>query len=110
MTTKDALKTMTRIAPYMGEIFDDEDASVLIDSIREGKGDSLAGTAMAKALPLFADRHRDALCGMIAVSTGKKPEDVLAQPIRDTISDMQNMLLDETILFFMGCLRLVRNI
>lgn len=110
MMTKDALKIMAQIAPYMGEIFDDEDASVLIESIRDGKGDSLAGTAMKKTLPLFAEKHRDALCGMIAVSTGKKLDDVLTQPIRDTISDMQNMLLDETILFFIGCLRLVRNI
>lgn len=101
---------MALLAPWYGEIFDDEDAACVIQAVRAEKGDSLAGSTMAKLVPLFAQRHREALYNIVAITTDADVDAIRAQPIMDTIAALRGALVNETLLFFMTCLRMVKNI
>ena len=110
MTTEQALDKMAAMAPYIGEIFDDKDASEVLKAVREEKGETQVGKTVAKLLPLFAGKHRDALMNIVAISSDMAVEEVRAQPILDTIGAMQHAMIDEAMMFFVSCLRMVKNL
>jgi hypothetical protein len=110
MKTDQALDKMALLAPWYGEIFDDEDAACVIQAARMEKGETLAGSTMAKLVPLFAQRHREALYNIISITTDTDIETIRAQPIMDTIAALRNALVNETLMFFMTCLQMVKHI
>lgn len=110
MTTEKALPIMAQIAPHLGAILDDDDAAEIVEAIRNEKGDLPAGATMAKLLPLFTGKHSEDLYHILAITSDSSVEAVKQQPIKDTVKDMHRMLLDETLMFFMSCLRIVRSI
>lgn len=110
MTTDQALDKMELLLPYYAKIFNDPDAAEIIKTVREEKGESLVGDTLQKLLPIFTGKHREALYHIISIVHDKPVEDVKAQPIMETIAALRNALVNETLLFFMACMRLVKNV
>lgn len=110
MTTEQALDKMELLLPHYTALFNDPDAAAIIKTVREENGESLVGVTLHKLLPIFTGKHRETLYQIISIVHEKPVEEVKAQPIMDTISDLRNALVNETLLFFMTCMRMVKNI
>lgn len=110
MTTEQALDQMTLLAPHFAAILDDEDAAEVVKAIRDEKGDLPAGSTMQKLLPLFTGKHREHLFHIAAITEGKPVEEIRERPVMELIRGLQKAMLEETLLLFMVCMRIVRNI
>lgn len=110
MTTDQALDKMVQITPWLGMIFDDADASDIVKTVRDEKAQTPAGTVMAQLIPLFAGKHREAMYNIVALTSGVPVDEVKNQPIIKTLNSLHGALIDETMMFFMACLRMVKNI
>lgn len=110
MTTAKALDQMTLLAPHFAAILDDEEAADIVQAIRCGKGDLPAGSTMQKLLPLFTDKHREQLFHIAAITEGKTVEEIRNRPVMELIRGLQKAMLEETLMLFMVCMRMVRNI
>lgn len=110
MTTEKALDQMAKIAPHLAAILDDSEAADIVSAVRATKGDMPAGETMAKVIPLFAGKHRDDLYAIVSVINDIPVDEVKSQPISKTMNSLQTILLQESILFFMTCMQMIRNI
>lgn len=110
MTTDQALDKMMQIVPLLGEILNDADAVELTKEIRSEKGQTPAGTVMQKLIPLFAGKHREALYGIVAITSDTPVEQIREQPIITTLNALNKALVDETMAFFLTCLHMVKKI
>lgn len=110
MTTEKAFDQMLKIAPHIAAILDDADAADIISEVRETKGNKPAGETMKAIIPLFAGKHREDLYAIVAHLSDMQVEDVREQPIAKTIKSLQTMLLQESIIFFMTCMQMIRSI
>lgn len=110
MTTDKALDQMAKIAPHLAAILDDSEAADIVSAVRETKGDMPAGDTMAKVIPLFAGKHREDLYAIVSALNDKPVEEVKNQPFANTLNTLQTILLQESILFFMTCMQMIRNI
>lgn len=110
MTTDQAFDKMVQIVPLLGEILDDADASELKQEIKSENGQIPAGSVMQQMIPLFAGKHRQALYGIVAAVSDTSVDKVKEQPISVTLGTLRNALIDETMMFFFSCLRIVKNI
>ena len=110
MTTEKALDQITLLIPHFAAILDDEDAADVVKMIRAEKGDLPAGSAMQQLLPLFTGKHREHLYHIAAITEGKDVEEIRSRPVMELIRGLQLSLLEETLMLFMVCMRIVRNI
>lgn len=110
MTTDQALDKMSLIVPHFAAILDDTDAADIINTIRTTKGDVPAGSTMQKLLPLFTGKHREHMYHIVAITEEIDVDDVRKRSVIKLIRGLQKSLLDETMLLFMVCMRMVHNI
>lgn len=110
MTTDQALDKMEMLLPHFSTLFNDQDASEFIMSVRAAKCQNQTGEAMNKLIPIFARQYRETLYNIVAISHDKTVEEVRNQPIMETINCMRSSLVDETMMFFIACMRMIKNI
>ena len=61
------------------------------------------GDVMATVYPLLMDKHRGAVCGMIAAMSGKTADEVRAQPLGETMTVIRAGFTGELFRFFAVC-------
>lgn len=103
MATDKAFDTMSKLIPYISEFANDKELAAVADEFREKR--EIMGT-MEKLFPIMVTRHREALYGMISVTTGKKIEKIRTQPISVTKEDFDETMCDDVFDFFPYFLRM----
>ena len=103
MSTEQGFDVMEKLVPYVNEIVSDEEVGKIAAAYRESRN---AADSMGQLFPLMVQKHRDALYGMVAVTSGKTVEEVRKQPLSKTKEGFDAALCDDVIDFFILFLRM----
>lgn len=108
ISTEKGFDLMAEILPYMAEILNDPDGDAAVKDLRKKGKDAESGDVMSALMPIFLIKHREATCRIAAAYSGKTYEEVLAQPLADTVAALRNGVTSDFIDFFVFCMHTSR--
>ena len=89
MTTDDAARALVALAEPIGRICDDEDAVKIVDAYRRSAGKPVfypMGRIIPRLTGHLLNNHKTDFYTIVAVLSGKKPEEIGSLPITETIN------------------------
>ncbi len=108
VSTEKGFELMAEILPYMAEILNDPDGDAAVKPLREKGKDADSGDVMSSLMPIFLTKHREATFHIAAAFCGKSYEEVLAQPLHDTVEALRGGVTADFIDFFVYCMHVSR--
>ena len=103
------LDMMAAMLPHVEEIVRDPEYKAIKEKIKTDKETTLADL-MGEAFPLIAVKKRSALYGIVGAITGKTPEEIDAQPLRETLEVFMGTMGSDVLSFFTYCARLTARL
>lgn len=108
MTTEMAFDTMEKLLPHLAEVLGDVEIRQMVEMAKADGGKTTPAKELLTAmLPLFVTRHRDNMLNIVAAMKGVTVEEAQAMPFADTLATLRGNFVEEMLLFFMLCLRMV---
>ena len=106
MSTERALECMTKIVPHMVEIVSDPQVAEVKKMLLEKGAQATNSDVMEAIYPLLMDKHRDAVCGMIAAMSDKTVDEVKKQPWQESFAQIKAGFANELFDVFPYAVRL----
>lgn len=106
MTTDGALDALCQLTLYIANITTDKDFVDAIGKLVKADGMSVYGMytlivdRVSAALPVLLGTHREDVYGILSVVNQKPPKEIAAQSIRETVSQLKELVQDPELLSF----------
>lgn len=106
LTTDGALDALCQLTPYIANITTDQDFVDAIGKLVKTEGMSVYGMytliidRVSAALPVLLGTHREDVYGILSVVNQKPPKEIAAQSIRETVSQLKELVQDPELLSF----------
>lgn len=108
MTTEMAFDAMEQLLPHIAEVLGDVEIRQMVELAKaDGGKNTPAKDLLTAMLPLFVTRHRDNMLHIVAAMKGVTVEEARGMLFADTLETLRGSFVEEMLLFFMLCLRMV---
>ncbi|RKJ40208.1 hypothetical protein D7X94_08660 [Acutalibacter sp. 1XD8-33] len=106
LSTDGAMDALCRLTPYITHITTDQEFVAAIGKVVNLEEVNLYGQyvlimdRLGEAIPILLNTHRADVYGILSVLNEKTPQEIAAQPVRETFSQLREVFQDEELLGF----------